>query len=117
MWIGQASLDDARNSKMHPRNVIAGEAVLLPQGQHAVDAGGDARRRRMGFDQPVHEMKALAETLRDDRRSPAVRASAGKAAAAFENVGPSAGAGMREQRGSNTAVGGVHGLHSFTRPA
>jgi len=26
----------------HLRNISAGEAVLLPQGQHAVDAGGDA---------------------------------------------------------------------------
>ncbi len=58
--------------------------MLLPQRQHAVDAGGDPRRRGMGFHQHIHQMKTLAEPVLDHRRVPAVGIGARKAAGAFD---------------------------------
>jgi len=66
MWIGQASLV-MRGFKMHLRNISAGEAVLLPQGQ-LPSMPAATRAAAAWICQHVHEMKALAETLRDDRR-------------------------------------------------
>ena len=48
MRIGQAALDDARDAKIDRRNVVHAKAVLLPQQKHAVDAGCNPRRGRMG---------------------------------------------------------------------
>ena len=68
MWIGEPALDHLGDAEMHRRNVVAGEAMLLSQRQHRIDAGGDPRGRRMRFHQHVHEQKCGAEPVLDDRR-------------------------------------------------
>ena len=79
---------------------------MLPQGQHAIDCGRQARCGGMRFHQHIHKMEALAEPAFNDRGIPCIGIGAGKASAPFDDVGGSAEARLGQKGGRDTALGG-----------
>ena len=113
MRIGEPALDHLRNAEMHRGDVVAGEAVLLPQRQHGVDAGGDARGCRMRLHQHVHEQELCAEPVLDDRRLEAVGIGARETAAALDHVDRAGKAVLGQQRRGDAALRGMRGLDAL----
>ena len=101
------------NAEMHRGDVVAGEAVLLPQRQHRVDAGGDPRRRGVRFHQHVHEQEFFAESVLDQRRIEAVGIGAREAARSLDHVGRAGEAVLRQQRRGDAALRGMRGLDAL----
>src|SRR5262245_148849 len=62
-------------------------------------------------------MEALAEPALDDRWIPLIAVGAGKAAAAFDDVGGAAETLLRQQRRRHSALRGMRGLDAFARGA